>query len=390
MKLKYEDNTMILFLEGRIDSVGAPETEKEINAEIDGKEIDSLVLDLDKLEYISSAGLRVILRLLKKHPSLKAVNASTEVYEIFEMTGFTEMMTVEKAFRRVSVEGCEVIGRGANGEVYRLDPETIVKVYLNPDSLEDIRRERELARKAFVMGIPTAIPYDVVRVGDGYGSVFELLSADSFAKLISREPEKFDEYIRLYIDLAKKMHSTGIKPGDLPDAKDEALAHCEALKGLLPDDMTERITALISAVPAGHTLMHGDYHIKNVMMQDGEVLLIDMDTLCVGNPVFELSSMYLAYVGFGELDPENIENFLGIPIATANGIWDKCLEYYFEGESAEAIRAAEDKARIIAYANLVRYAARSAAKNPELSAKKAEYYKEQLAALLARTDSLAY
>ena len=86
---------------------------------------------------------------------------------------------------RYAAEGCEVIGEGANGIVYRTDPDTIVKVYKNHDALEEIHNERELARKAFVLGIPTAIPYDVVRVGEGYGSVFELLNAKSFAKIIT-------------------------------------------------------------------------------------------------------------------------------------------------------------------------------------------------------------
>ena len=51
------------------------------------------------MEYISSAGLRIILRLIKSKRSVKMINVSPEVYEVFEVTGFTEMMTVEKAFR---------------------------------------------------------------------------------------------------------------------------------------------------------------------------------------------------------------------------------------------------------------------------------------------------
>ena len=178
-----------------------------------------MVLDAEKLEYISSAGLRVILRLRKQEPELAIVNASPEVYEIFEMTGFTEMMPVSRAYRRVSVDGCEVIGQGANGKVYRLDPETIIKVYLNPNSLPDIHWERELARKAFVLGIPTAIPYDVVKVGDGYGSVFELLNAKSFGSLIAEHPEEMDKYVKMYVDLLKKIHGTKVHPEDLRDMK---------------------------------------------------------------------------------------------------------------------------------------------------------------------------
>src|SRR5574344_2999539 len=111
------------------------------------------------------------------------------------MTRFSELIHVEKAYRVISIEGCEVIGQGSNGKVYRLDPDTIIKVYNNPDALPDIRRERELARKAFVKGIPTAIPYDVVKVGAGYGSVFELLSAKSFSKLLKEDPGKIDEIV---------------------------------------------------------------------------------------------------------------------------------------------------------------------------------------------------
>ena len=184
---KTEGAVLTIALEGRLDTSTAPELEAELNASLNG--VTDLTLDLEELLYLSSAGLRVILRLRKQEPELAIVNASPEVYEIFEMTGFTEMMPVSRAYRRVSVDGCEVIGQGANGKVYRLDPETIIKVYLNPNSLPDIHRERELARKAFVLGIPTAIPYDVVKVGDGYGSVFELLNAKSFGSLIAEHPE---------------------------------------------------------------------------------------------------------------------------------------------------------------------------------------------------------
>jgi hypothetical protein len=75
------------------------------------------------------------------------------------MTGFTDMFDVSKAYRRVSIDGCAVVGRGAKGAVYRLGPETIVKVIYDTDgdTLEDIKRERVLARTTFVAGIPTAI-----------------------------------------------------------------------------------------------------------------------------------------------------------------------------------------------------------------------------------------
>ncbi len=146
-------------LSGRIDYNNTAEAEKAILAQLAGESGPVLVLEAAELDYISSAGLRMVLRLKKTYPELRIVNVSSEVYEILEMTGFTEMMTVEKAYRSISVEGCEVIGRGANGVIYRIDQDNVVKVYDNDDALEDIRHEREVAKLAMILGVPTAISY---------------------------------------------------------------------------------------------------------------------------------------------------------------------------------------------------------------------------------------
>jgi anti-anti-sigma factor len=174
---------MKLELKGRIDSNNAVQVEKEMWDQLTGQNDAEVVLDATDLEYISSAGLRVILRLKKSHQDLKIINVNSDVYEILEMTGFTEMMQVKKAYRRVEVDESQVIGRGANGTLYRIDSDNVVKVYNNPDALDEIQHEREVARLALVLGIPTAISYDVVKVGSSYGSVFELLNARSLGTL---------------------------------------------------------------------------------------------------------------------------------------------------------------------------------------------------------------
>ena len=214
---------LTIFLKGHIDSNNSPEVETRILEILQEEPNKPLVLDLSELEYISSAGLRIILRLRKDRDDLKVIEVNPEVYEIFSMTGFTEMMEVEKAYRRISVDGCEVIGKGANGVVYRIDPDTIVKVYSHANALSEIKQERELARKAFVKGIPTAISYDVVRVGDYFGSVFELLNAESFAKILIQEPDRFDEVVKMSADLLLKIHSTTLQPGELPDIQAEKI-----------------------------------------------------------------------------------------------------------------------------------------------------------------------
>ena len=372
------DNTLKIALDGRIDSTNAADVEKQLDDIINENSFEELIIDAQKLEYISSAGLRIILRLKKNNPSLKIVNVSSDVYEIFEMTGFSEIMPIEKAYREFSVEGCEIIGQGANGKVYRIDPETIIKVYNNPDSLPDIKRERELARKAFVLGIPTAIPYDVVKVGEGYGSVFELLNAKSFAKLIEEDPDNIDKYIGLYIDLLKKIHGTEVVDDEVPSMKEVAIGWAKDLLEYLPNGYGEKLVQIVESIPDSKNMMHGDYHIKNVMMQNGETLLIDMDTICTGDPVFELASMFNAYVGFGSCDASNVENFLGLSYDRTNYIWEKSLELYCEGKSEEEMQELKAKAESIGYARIMRRTIRRGGLDTEDGQELIDFCKKQI------------
>ncbi len=390
MNATMENGILKAALSGHIDSGNAPAVESELMALREREPHDGMVLDLKELTYISSAGLRVVLRLRKLEPQFKLVNVSAEVYEILDMTGFTEMMTVEKAYRELSVEGCEVIGRGANGTVYRIDKDTVVKVYRDADCLPDVQRERELARKAFVLGIPTAIPYDVVRVGESYGSVFELLNSRSFSKLIAADPAGMDKYVDLYVDLMKKMHSTHVKPGDMPRMKEIALNWVTFLREYLPADQAEKLVALVEAVPERDTMLHGDYHTNNIVMQNDEVLIIDMDTLCVGHPIFELASMYLGFVAFGELDPNVTLNFLKMTHDTAVVFWKKALAKYLGSDDDAAVRAVEEKAMVIGYARLMRRTIRRNGFGTEDGRATIALCKERLADLLSRVDSLNF
>lgn len=388
MNSKFENGQLTIFLQGRIDSSNAAAIEAELTEIISQNSGNALVVDVEDLEYISSAGLRIVLRLRKQFADMKVINASSEVYDIFDMTGFTEMLTVEKAYRRISVEGCEVIGQGANGKVYRIDRDTIIKVYLNPDSLPDIHRERELARKAFVLGIPTAISYDVVKVGDGYGSVFELLEAKSIGKRLAAEPEKLDEYVGITVDLLKKIHSTLVKRGDMPDMREVAIGWANFVKDYLPAAEGEKLVSLVSAVPQDDHMMHGDYHVKNVMLQGDEALLIDMDTLCVGHPIFELASMYNAYQGFGDLDHSRTKDFLGIDYETATQIWKKSLNLYLGTDDAARLTEIENKARIVGYTRLIRRSIRRG--GLESDKETIDFYIANLIDLLHKTDTLMF
>ena len=388
---QFNNGQLKLALCGHIDSANASAVEAKIQGIMFENPADSIVIDCTRLSYISSAGLRIILRIRKAVADTRLENVAADVYEIFDMTGFTEMMEIRKAYRTVSVEGCEIIGQGANGKVYRIDPDTIVKVYLNPDALPEIHRERELARTAFVLGVPTAIPYDVVRIeGGGYGSVFELLNAKSFAKLLISGEKSVDEVAKMSIDLLKHIHSTEVKPDSMPDMKAVALDWAAFLRTYLPEELAAKLYDLVDAVPADNHMIHGDYHLKNVMLQNGESLLIDMDTLSHGHPVFELASMYNAYLGYSELDHQIILDFLGISHETAEEFWNKSLRLYLEGADEQTVREIEEKAMIVGYARIMRRRIRRNGYATAEGRAEIENAARHLAELLPKVDTLTF
>ena len=390
MDVTYRLDKDILYIavEGRIDASNAAEAEEKIFKIKNDNPGKHIVVDADKLEYISSAGLRVILRLRKEEPKLAIINVDADVYEVFDMTGFTDMVTIEKAYKRMSVEGCEFIAKGANGAVYRYDSETILKTYFAKDALPEIKQERENARRAFVLGINTAIPYGIVRVGDGYGTVTELLNATSVTKLIRNNPEDMSEAAKYYIDMLKNIHSTEVEDGEVPDMKETALAWADFVADHIPAEQSRKLRALIEAVPKRNTLMHGDYHTNNIMVQNGEPLLIDMDTLCMGHPVFELGSMFNAFVGYSELNHQNMMDFFGYSFETAGKFWNLALKMYLGTEDEAVCQSVAEKAMIIGYTRMLRRAVRRP--NEADSPAKIARCKEMLAYLLNKVDTLIF
>lgn len=96
IQMTVEGGKAILALSGRLDTTTAPELEKKIMSSIDG--VTDLTLDMQKLDYISSAGLRVLLaaqKIMGKQGQMKILNANESVMEVFEVTGFSDILTIE-------------------------------------------------------------------------------------------------------------------------------------------------------------------------------------------------------------------------------------------------------------------------------------------------------
>lgn len=345
-----QNNTLTLSLEGRIDSNNAPDVEKSLLASADEYPNAEITLDAQNLQYISSAGLRVLMKLRKRSgKKLPVINASQEVYDIFEVTGFTELFDVRKRIREISVEGCEFVGSGGYGHVYRLDPETIVKLYNPGISLEFVQQERNTSQKAFLMGVPTAISYDVVKCGESYGVVYEMLNAQTTAQLIRKNPERIPEISGKSAKLLRDLHKI-VPPENsgLPNRKQGLLEMFAKFSELFTPAEREKVISTINSIPDRNTFLHGDFNAKNIMVKDGEFQLIDIGDAAIGHPVFDVIGLMLVYIILpaskkSRFTDEERLGLLGFDFEYAPKVWNVMCGTYFGLKSQAEIDAMTKK-----------------------------------------------
>ena len=330
------DGKATLKIIGRLDTYAANKIAGEITQQLEAcGEIKQLVLDVEEVDYISSSGLRIILGLVKQYKkNFSVIEAQPAVYQIFETTGFVKLMKIEKALRRLSVEGCREIGRGGVGVVYRLDEDTIIKVFRKGTTMPELENEINMAKEAFVMGMPTAISFDIVRVGSQYGLVYELLNADTLSACLKREPERLEELAKLYAGLFRQLHSIEVPQGShIPSALENEMNAIKHIGRYFDQESLDMLMEIVKSIPKGNRLLHCDLQSKNAMLQGDELMLIDMGEVGYGHPLMDLGHSYSAMVSLlGDYD-----QIIGVSRDLGSQLWMRMIHHYFEGASEEEI-----------------------------------------------------
>lgn len=349
--IRANGSDVIITFDGRLDTATSAEANAKITRELDKIDtIESLTCETSRLEYISSSGLRILLSLARRYKGFCVTGVQSQVYEVLETTGFTKIMTVERAMRQLSVEGCRLIGIGGVGKVYRLDGDTIIKVFREGTTMEEVRREITMSKETFVLGMPTAISFDIVRVAPSsenpaecLGLVYELLKAKTLSTYVKQHPSQLDDCARKYADLMCGLHQIEVpEGGKIPSAIERERQQIEQIRRYFPEESINMLLSIADSIPAGNRLLHLDLQTKNAMVQDDELMLIDMGEVSYGHPVLDLGHAYSAMVSF----VGDYEKIIGMPREMGLRLWNKAIDYYFDGLPADmvAVRKAQIEA----------------------------------------------
>ena len=331
-----DNGNLTVSLEGRLDTEASVKFEAELMDLCSNNPHESLVLDAGKLEYVASSGLRTILKLAKTEKNFSIENVSAAVFSVFEMTGFSRIIKIRKALRRIDLEKCEKIGFGGNGAVYRVSEDEIVKVNYNPSTYASLDLELSKAKEAFLLGIPTAISFDMVDCGEGKrGVVYETIKSSTLGETIQNNPERIEELTQMYVEQLNLLHSTHTDNPVFGNAKDNYRKQVEDASKYLTEEEGQMLQQVLDALPEGDRLVHCDAHPKNIMIQNGEMLWIDMEQMATGHPIYDLIS--IAVVLNGMRTDEMTIGICGMDNATVGMLKDSFIRKYFMTEDPEMI-----------------------------------------------------
>jgi uncharacterized protein (TIGR02172 family) len=323
---------LTLTLAGRLDVASAPALEAALQLE----GIRDLVMDLEACVYISSVGLRSLLRGLKDtakvNGTMVLVGVQPSVMSILELTGLTKLLTVKPKAREVSIDGLEFISAGMCGQCFRLDHETILKLYNEGVEPRIAEQEKEFAKAAFVMGIPTAISYDVVACGNRTGVVYEMLDAEPFSKVIRNDPQGVDAHARTLADVARMIHSTTGDPALFPNIKHTLRGSIRQMDFFLSAQEIDVLLGKLESIPDADNCVHFDLHTSNIMMREGEPVLIDMGDMSIGSYLFDVGLLCCIY-GLPELGSSELVT--KIPTETGFALWQGFVKHYFADKPPE-------------------------------------------------------
>ncbi|MEI8299969.1 MAG: anti-sigma factor antagonist [Pseudomonadota bacterium] len=323
---RIEGDTLVLSLNGRLDAASATTLDRDWV--LDGQR--HVLVDLGECNYVSSAGLRIFLRLKRettaKGASLTLVNVGAAVNEVLDLTGLNKLLSVRRKAREISIDGLELLSAGVCGQCFRLDPETIVKLYNEGVAPDVAEQEKEFARAALVAGIPTALSYEVVTCGNRTGVVYEMLDAELFSAIIRREPDGVDRHGPRLAQIARNIHSKRGDPAVFPDLKVRLRACIEGVRGLFADEDIAHLAARLETIPDADTLVHFDLHTSNIMIRAGEAVIIDMGDLSRGHYFFDIGVIAMIY---GYEESGSCEFATRIPNSTGRALYEKFIAAYF-------------------------------------------------------------
>ncbi|MBP3746693.1 MAG: phosphotransferase [Ruminococcus sp.] len=296
MDFSTANHKLTIYLKGSLDSAHSDRIEKSVREICDDNIGLPLVFDMYRVDYISTEGIRTLLRFRNSEDEkINVINVSNNLYELFMAGGSGDMFEIRRKPRTLSLKGLKLEASSDSIKLYRVDEYFWLKVNLKKNTIDDIDNENIIARSAFINGIPTEIAYEIVYTEEGCGQLYELSDAHMLAAALYLNPDKISYYTRVFAGFMKDVHCTEMEGADLPDAKRELQYALEKSKKYFSEEDYNMMYDLLATIPDKNTFLYGDFDTEGIMLKYGSPFFVDFANVRVGHPVFDLADIYITY-----------------------------------------------------------------------------------------------
>ena len=316
------------------------------------------VLDFDGVTNIDYSTVRQFYDLSNKHVKYSIRNASNKVMTKFCLSGAYLFVNITNKPREVNILDYEVSGDGYTAVSYNhKHGDTMMKLYAPFIPPEVVEKEKIVAQRVLTLGINTPFSGDLVTCEGKIGIVFERIKEKrSVARAISQEPERLKEFTSLYAKAVKDLHNHQCDTILFSSIKVSLLAELEAAKEHFSQEEYQYIKKFIEENNNQETCTHGDLHIGNVLLTpDNQTLFIDLSDFAYGNPLFDVSMLYvMAYV----ISEDRCLGLYHITQDQMKEVWNNFVKEYF-GVDDNGIEAINDMVKPYAGVRIIQFANRS-------------------------------
>jgi uncharacterized protein (TIGR02172 family) len=229
----------------------------------------------------------------------------------------------------------EFIAEGRTAEVYAWGDHEVLKLYHSWWPLRNIEYEIRICRAVHDAGIPSPAVGDLIELDGRYALIYERIDGPSMQSLVFADTERVDEMARLFAHLQASLHATsGTTAHDLPSQRQRLTSHIElAARSLLDETRKQYALNILSTLPDGNSLCHGDLYPANVLVSSAGLTIIDWENASIGSPLADVARTLLAYTVAPLYAPS--EPYLGPLLPAIASFKDLYLETYLAETGAD-------------------------------------------------------
>ena len=297
-------------------------------------------LDFTKVDSINFSGIRALLNAREAGKRFVISGTNRTVAELFEATGASKFISVCRAPEVLDMSQWVKSGEGHTADSFdHVDGDAMMKLYFSHVPASVIEQEKRTAQAAFLMGIPTPMPGEMVCTADGRrGCSFErLANKRSFFRAVSQEPERLEEFAVRFARMAKKLHATPCDKAVFPSYREKMSKIIRSLDVLTDAEKKKLLDFLYSVEDTGMCI-HGDLHAGNAITDGTIDLFIDMGDFAYGNPIFDLGGIFLQPKILPE---ERTMRAFHISNDMYRQFWTFFAKEYFDADTPEKLTAVE-------------------------------------------------